>query len=61
MISMTDKRTESFLKALGELTALHGIEISGCGCCGSPYLWDNRNNEILLNNLEYNEDEETYE
>ncbi len=28
-----------FLADLTALTQKHGIEIDGCGCCGSPYLW----------------------
>lgn len=27
-----------FLKELGELSTKYGIEIEGCGCCGSPFL-----------------------
>ena len=34
---MTDKEIE-FLKGLTELTMRTGIEISGCGCCGSPFV-----------------------
>jgi hypothetical protein len=29
----------AFLADLTALTQKHGIEIDGCGCCGSPYLW----------------------
>ncbi len=29
---------DGFLKELTELTTQYGIEISGCGCCGSPRL-----------------------
>ena len=28
-----------FLADLTVLTQKYGIEIDGCGCCGSPYLW----------------------
>jgi hypothetical protein len=34
---MTDKQ-RAFLTELRELTLKHGLLISGCGCCGSPYL-----------------------
>lgn len=33
-----DKKVNDFLKELSELTEKYGIEIGGCGCCGSPYL-----------------------
>ena len=29
-----------FLLGLRELTLKYGVTISGCGCCGSPYLSD---------------------
>lgn len=29
---------QGFLTELGELSKRYGIEIGGCGCCGSPYL-----------------------
>lgn len=28
-----------FLIELSALSLKHGIEIGGCGCCGSPYLY----------------------
>lgn len=28
----------AFLTELAELSRRHGIEIGGCGCCGSPFL-----------------------
>ena len=31
-------RKEAFLKAYGKLCKEHGFSLSGCGCCGSPYL-----------------------
>lgn len=34
------ERLESFLKELAELTKKYNIAISGCGCCGSPYIYD---------------------
>ena len=32
------KVTEEFLSELGALSRKHGIWVSGCGCCGSPFL-----------------------
>lgn len=29
-----------FLSDLTELSRKHGIAIGGCGCCGSPWLYD---------------------
>ena len=34
------ERVMAFLADLDELTDKHGIAIGGCGCCGSPYLYD---------------------
>jgi hypothetical protein len=33
-------KREAFLRDLHELTQMHGIAIGGCGCCGSPYLYE---------------------
>lgn len=35
-----------FLKELTELTQKHGIAIGGCGCCGSPFLYDDEGQEF---------------
>ena len=32
------KRLDLFLKELTELTQKYGLEIGGCGCCGSPWV-----------------------
>ena len=29
-----------FLREMSALTRKHGVEIAGCGCCGSPFLVD---------------------
>ena len=34
----TDEKERLFLIGLEKLTRDTGIEIGGCGCCGSPYL-----------------------
>ena len=40
---------EEFLKDLGELTRKHGILISGCGCCGSPSLFETKDTGETFN------------
>ncbi len=32
------EKYEAFLNELTKLTQKYGVEISGCGCCGSPAL-----------------------
>ena len=34
------KNIDQFLTGLAELTSRHGIAIGGCGCCGSPALFE---------------------
>lgn len=36
------ERTEGFIKELNALTEKYQIAIGGCGCCGSPYLIDQK-------------------
>lgn len=38
MRKMTEPDYTKFLEELTELSKKHGIEIYGCGCCGSPSL-----------------------
>jgi hypothetical protein len=45
-----DKNVETFLKELSALSKRYGIEIAGCGCCGSPYLEDT-NGKVLAEDL----------
>lgn len=49
----------NFLVELSVLSKKHGIYISGCGCCGSPFLTDDDNydgeGEILAENLRIKE------
>jgi hypothetical protein len=42
------ERLELFLSELTKLTNKHQIEISGCGCCDSPYLIDLKDSENHL-------------
>ena len=37
---MTKNKIDNFIKELAALTIKYGIEIGGCGCCGSPWLND---------------------
>jgi len=34
---LTKGEVDSFLEELSDLTKWYGIEICGCGCCGSPW------------------------
>ena len=46
---MTKKeRFDTFVKELGELTKKYDIEIWGCGCCGSPSLFDLKNEKATI-------------
>lgn len=40
---------ENFLKELSELTQKYNIGVGGCGCCGSPFLFNIETEEILDN------------
>ena len=44
---------EEFLKELAELTRKHNICIGGCGCDGSPFLFNVHEGKIISENLEY--------
>ena len=35
---LTQEKVDAFLVGLTKLTMETGVEIGGCGCCGSPYL-----------------------
>lgn len=35
---ITNKKLDDFLQELTNISIKYGIEISGCGCCGSPSL-----------------------
>lgn len=34
-----DERVKSFINDLAQLTIKYGVDISGCGCCGSPSVY----------------------
>jgi len=50
---MSNKELDRFLAELSLLTKKHGFEIGGCGCCGSPYIFDNKE-DMVADNLECN-------
>lgn len=40
---MSDKeRLENFLKELSDLSKKYDLWIKGCGCCGSPWIYDDK-------------------
>lgn len=53
------ERLENFLKELSELTKKYNIAISGCGCCGSPYI-DDFEKEFDGDNLCFDEEKQIY-
>lgn len=44
-MSDIENNKEKFLTELTELSKKHGIVIHGCGCCGSPWLDELKENE----------------
>lgn len=48
-------RLKAFLKELTALSQKYDIYIKGCGCCGSPYLIDDRIDE-KYDDLTYEDD-----
>ena len=57
---MDKKKLKAFLIELTALTDKYNIEIGGCGCCGSPWLYDNEVNEYLGECLEFDNDVKGY-
>lgn len=53
-------RLEEFLSELSELTQKHGFSICGCGCCGSPWIDDSKN-EYNASALYYDNAKQKYE
>lgn len=35
-----EEREKEFIKDLTKLSRRYGVQIGGCGCCGSPFLGD---------------------
>jgi len=42
---------EEFLNELSKLSEKYNIGIGGCGCCGSPFLY-NLEDDIVFDNIE---------
>lgn len=56
---MNKEQIRRYTKFLVELTTLsqkYQIYIQGCGCCGSPWLYDDKEQENIGDNLMYTED-----
>lgn len=53
------ERLENFLKELSELAKKYNIAISGCGCCGSPYI-DDFQKEFDGEELRFDEEKQIY-
>lgn len=52
-----NEKLKAFLKELSELSVKFGIEISGCGCCGSPFLAEIEDQgNIIAENLGFGSD-----
>ena len=57
---MEETRINHFLKELEYLSKKYNLYIGGCGCCGSPYIIDNKTGDIICNDLEYDNEEKYY-
>ncbi len=53
-------RLEEFLKELAELTQKYELEIGGCGCCHSPWVWDIKKETFAAKDLIYDEKKQEY-
>ena len=51
---------DQFLKELTELTKKHGLAIGGCGCCGSPFIFEVKGNKEHATDLDWDEKAEKY-
>ena len=57
---MTRSELNKFLEELTELTKKYGIQINGCGCCGSPYLETLDDSAFIGDDLDWDVEEEKY-
>ena len=57
---MNKEKVVEFLTELTKLTDKYGIEIGGCGCCGSPWIINVNNNRGSFDNLEYDTNKSVY-
>ena len=53
-------RLEKFLNELSALTQKYGLEIGGCGCCGSPWVLEIESG-VYAYVLYYNKNTQKYE
>lgn len=51
---------KNFLDGLTELTKKYDIAVGGCGCCYSPYLYDEKLQIKILQYLEWDSDRKEY-
>lgn len=58
---MNEPKIDDFLNELSALTQKYGIEIGGCGCCGSPWLCILGENYFVGDQLGYDEKSKHYE
>lgn len=57
---MNEEKVVEFLTELTKLTDKYGIEIGGCGCCGSPWIININNNRESFDNLDYDTNKGVY-
>lgn len=57
---MNKEKVVEFLTELTRLTDKYGIEIGGCGCCGSPWIINVNNNRESFDNLDYDTNKGVY-
>lgn len=57
---MPNELAEQFMNELSLLTQKYGIAIDGCGCCGSPYVYDMATKETLVEAIYYDEEKQQY-
>lgn len=53
----SNERQAAFLRELSELSKKYGIVVDGCGCCGSPFIYEAEEAEAIQE-LEYTVDKE---
>jgi len=58
-MDMDKIRLQMFLAELSELSKKYGMYIQGCGCCGSPWVFDDKIKHDY-DNLSYQDDENGY-